>query len=99
MSPNRSGHRSLDHHRLIGLIVHALQLARRCLRPDGSFLAKTLHGESHMALVRALRTFSTASVHKPAASRKESAEVFVLASKFDPLRFDAQGAAALRELL
>jgi 23S rRNA (uridine2552-2'-O)-methyltransferase len=99
MSPNRSGHRSLDHYRLVGLVVEALRLARRCLRPEGSFIAKTLQGESHQALLRALRTFSKPSVHKPAASRKESAEVYVLAAKFDPLRFDEHGAAALREVL
>ena len=99
VSPERSGHRSLDHDRLVGLVVEALRLARRCLRPEGSFIAKTLQGESHQALLRALRTFSKPSVHKPAASRKESTEVSVLAAKFDPLRLDEAGAAGPRGVL
>lgn len=38
LSPSRSGHKSLDHCRLHALVVRALQLARRTLRPGGTFL-------------------------------------------------------------
>ena len=79
--------------RLVALIVDALRLARRTLRPGGAFVAKALQGEDHKRLLAAMRGFGAVSVHKPAASRKESAEVYVLAKAFDPRAFDATESA------
>ena len=54
-------------------------------------------GEDHKRLLAAMRGFGEVSVFKPAASRKESAELYVLARAFDPRAFDANE-AALTEL-
>lgn len=89
VSPNRSGHRSHDSARLVALVEDALILSRRCLRPGGTLVAKLLQGEDQPALLRALRTFcAPVKLHKPPSSRKQSAEVFVVASGFDHDRFD-----------
>ena len=82
LSPNRSGIHSLDHIRLVDMIEQALLLARRYLRPGGTVLTKLLDGEDKQRLLRAVRQFSAASMHKPPASRKESTEIYLLARGF-----------------
>ena len=88
ISPNRSGHKFLDEARLTGLIEDMLLMARRCLKPGGALVAKTLQGADAPKLVKALRTFFEPSLFKPPASRSESAEVYLVAKRFDPVRFD-----------
>tara|TARA_B110001452_G_scaffold201528_1_gene171610 strand:+ start:1227 stop:1895 length:669 start_codon:yes stop_codon:yes gene_type:complete len=89
LSPNRSGIHSLDHVRLVDMVEQALLLARRYLRPGGTVLTKLLEGEDKQRLLRAVRQFSDASIHKPPASRKESSELFLCLRQFDPERLDA----------
>mmetsp|Transcript_2648 Transcript_2648/g.5593 ORF Transcript_2648/g.5593 Transcript_2648/m.5593 type:complete len:265 (-) Transcript_2648:19-813(-) len=89
MSPDRSGHLSLDHCRLVALIVKALVLARELLRPGGAVLVKALQGEDHQTMIAAMRKFGKVAMHKPAASRQESAEVYVSLRGFDPDKFDS----------
>lgn len=88
ISPNRSGIKGHDHARIISIFEEMLLLSRQCLRPGGSLVAKLLHGGELQKLMVALREFSEPSLHKPPASRKESAEVYVVARNFDPIRFD-----------
>mmetsp|Transcript_54779 Transcript_54779/g.126145 ORF Transcript_54779/g.126145 Transcript_54779/m.126145 type:complete len:234 (-) Transcript_54779:28-729(-) len=88
ISPPRSGHLSLDHARLTSLLLRVLFIARRVLRPGGSVLMKALQGEDYVQLVRALRMFGAVSIQKPAASRRESAELYIFLHRFDHDRFD-----------
>lgn len=95
VSPNRSGIKSLDQARFTGVIEDMLLLSRQCLRPGGALVAKVLQGADLPKITKALREFSKPTLFKPAASRKESAEVYMAITSFDPMRFD--GSVWLRE--
>jgi 23S rRNA (uridine2552-2'-O)-methyltransferase len=80
MMPNVTGVSSVDQARAAELLLAAIGLCRRVLKPDGAFLAKMFHGEAFDEVRRALSTsFKTVAVRKPAASRGESRENYLLA--------------------
>ena len=83
MAAPATGHRSTDHLRVVALVEAALDLAEDVLKPGGTFLAKVFQGGAGGELVAKLKR-SFAKVHhvKPKASRKESPEVYVLATGF-----------------
>ena len=83
MAAPATGHRSTDHLRVVALVEAALDLAEGMLKPGGTFLAKVFQGGAGGELVTRLKR-SFAKVHhvKPKASRKESPEVYVLATGF-----------------
>lgn len=82
-SPNLSGFWSLDHARQINLARAALGLADRMLVKGGNMLVKVFQGEFFRAYLREVRVkFEYVRVVKPKASRKESAEMYLLALKF-----------------
>ena len=83
MAASATGHRSTDHLRVVALVEAALDLAADVLKPGGTFLAKVFQGGAGGELVARLKR-SFAKVHhvKPKASRKESPEVYVLATGF-----------------
>jgi len=55
--------------------------ARAVLRPGGTFLAKVIQGGTEAALLADLkRVFSNVKHVKPAASRVDSAELYLLAT-------------------
>lgn len=83
MAPNATGHRATDQLRSIALAEAALDLALALLRPGGSFLVKIIRGGGEEELAAAIRgSFDDLRREKPAASRKESREVFLLARGF-----------------
>ena len=88
MAANASGHRKTDHIRIMGLAEAAAEFARDVLAPRGTFLAKVLQGGTEGALLAALkRDFVSVKHVKPAASRSDSAELYVLATGFrQPMR-------------
>jgi 23S rRNA (uridine2552-2'-O)-methyltransferase len=88
MAANATGHRKTDHLRIMALAEAAAMFAREVLRPGGAFLAKVLQGGTEGALLAELkRDFATVKHVKPAASRADSAELYVLATGFrHPLR-------------
>jgi pyruvate dehydrogenase E1 component alpha subunit len=61
--------------------VHAaIELCRKVLKPEGVFLAKMFHGEGFDEVLAAMKmSFQTVAVRKPAASRGESRENYLLA--------------------
>jgi len=80
MAANATGHRKTDHLRIMGLAEAAAMFAREVLKPGGAFLAKVLQGGTEGALLADLkRDFATVKHVKPAASRSDSAELYVLA--------------------
>jgi 23S rRNA (uridine2552-2'-O)-methyltransferase len=80
MSPNLSGIAAADAARSIDLCELALQFAVNCLRPSGDFVVKAFQGSGYSQLVRQLKNrFRTVAVRKPAASRSESSEVYLVA--------------------
>ena len=79
------GHRQTDHLRTDVLLEAAITLAKQVLRPGGGFLGKCFAGGSDKARLDELRaSFSKTRHLKPAASRKQSAETYVLATGFRP---------------
>jgi 23S rRNA (uridine2552-2'-O)-methyltransferase len=83
MAANATGHKRTDHLRIIGLAEAAAEFARAVLAPRGAFLAKVLQGGTESALLADLkRDFATVRHAKPAASRADSAELYVLATGF-----------------
>jgi 23S rRNA (uridine2552-2'-O)-methyltransferase len=83
MAANATGHRKTDQIRIIGLVEEAAAFARDVLKPGGAFLAKVLQGGTDAALLTMLkRDFASVKHVKPAASRADSAELYVLATGF-----------------
>jgi 23S rRNA (uridine2552-2'-O)-methyltransferase len=83
MAANATGHKKTDHLRIIGLAEAAADFARTILAPGGAFLAKVLQGGTESALLADLkRDFAAVRHVKPAASRSDSAELYVLATGF-----------------
>jgi len=83
MAANATGHRKTDHLKIMALAEAAALFAREVLRPGGVFLCKVLQGGTEGALLADLkRDFATVRHVKPAASRADSAELYVLAMGF-----------------
>jgi 23S rRNA (uridine2552-2'-O)-methyltransferase len=83
MAANTTGHKKTDHLRIVGLAEAAIQFAREILAPGGTFLAKVIQGGTESRLLADLkRDFATVRHVKPAASRSDSAELYVLATGF-----------------
>lgn len=83
MAPEMSGNKLVDQMRMIGLNEMTLEFARRYLKAGGDLLMKTFMGEGYDAFRRELgRCFAQVKNIKPAASRKTSAEFFLLGRNF-----------------
>jgi 23S rRNA (uridine2552-2'-O)-methyltransferase len=83
MAPNTTGHAATDHLRIMALAELAAAFAREVLAPDGSFVAKVFQGGSERTMLEALkRDFANVRHAKPPASRKESSELYVVATGF-----------------
>jgi 23S rRNA (uridine2552-2'-O)-methyltransferase len=83
MAANATGHRATDHLRIMALVEAAAAFAREILAPGGAFLAKVLQGGTEASLLADLkRDFASVKHVKPAASRADSAELYVLAIGF-----------------
>jgi 23S rRNA (uridine2552-2'-O)-methyltransferase len=89
MAANATGHRKTDHLKIVALAEAAAMFAREVLRPGGTFLCKVLQGGTEGELLAGLkRDFATVKHVKPAASRTDSAELYVLALGFRGRRND-----------
>jgi 23S rRNA (uridine2552-2'-O)-methyltransferase len=83
MAANATGHRQTDHLKIMALVETAAQFAGEVLKPGGAFLAKVIQGGTESALLALLkRDFAAVRHVKPAASRADSAELYVLATGF-----------------
>ncbi len=83
MAANATGHKQTDHLRIVALAELAADFAMDVLAPGGFFVAKVLQGGTEgQLLARLKRDFATVRHVKPAASRADSAELYVLATGF-----------------
>ncbi|WP_330998953.1 RlmE family RNA methyltransferase [Mangrovicoccus algicola] len=83
MAAASSGHKQTDHLRIIALVEAAAELAFDVLTPGGTFVAKVLAGGAEQGLQATLKQRFDKVVHvKPAASRSDSSEKFVVATGF-----------------
>ena len=78
-----TGHRPTDHLRTTALLEAALDFALEVLIEDGFFIAKCFRGGAERSVLEILQAnFATVRHVKPAASRQESVESYVLATGF-----------------
>lgn len=83
MAANATGHKKTDHLKIMGLAEMAIAFAREVLAPGGAFVAKVLQGGTETALLADMkRDFAVVRHVKPAASRSDSSELYVLATGF-----------------
>lgn len=83
MAAASSGHKGTDHLRIMALCEAAADLAIDVLDEGGTFVAKVLAGGAEAALLNRLKRAFTKVVHlKPAASRADSSEKFLVATGF-----------------
>jgi 23S rRNA (uridine2552-2'-O)-methyltransferase len=83
MAANTTGHRKTDQLRMIGLVEAAAAFAADVLKPGGTFLAKAFQSGADAELMTQLkRDFASVRHVKPASSRQDSSERYVLAMGF-----------------
>jgi 23S rRNA (uridine2552-2'-O)-methyltransferase len=83
MAANTTGHRKTDQLRIVGLVEAAVLFASEVLKPGGTFLAKVFQSGADAELLAQLkRDFASVKHVKPAASRQDSSERYVLAMGF-----------------
>lgn len=83
MAANTTGHRTTDQLRILGLVEGAAAFATEVLNPGGTFVAKVFQSGADAALMAQLkRDFATVKHVKPASSRQDSSERYVLAMGF-----------------
>jgi 23S rRNA (uridine2552-2'-O)-methyltransferase len=83
MAANTTGHRKTDQLRILGLVEGAAAFASDVLNPGGTFVAKVFQSGADAALMTQLKQdFATVKHVKPASSRKDSSERYVLAMGF-----------------
>jgi 23S rRNA (uridine2552-2'-O)-methyltransferase len=83
MAANATGHRKTDHLKIMALAEAAAGFAREVLAPGGAFLCKVLQGGTETTLLASLkRDFASVKHVKPAASRTDSAELYLLATGY-----------------
>ena len=83
MAANTTGHRKTDQLRILGLVEGAAAFASDVLKAGGTFVAKVFQSGADATLITQLkRDFATVKHVKPASSRKDSSERYVLAMGF-----------------
>lgn len=83
MAPNTTGYAATDHLRIMALAEAALAFAIEVLAEGGGFVAKVFQGGAEKAMLDTLkRNFASVRHAKPPASRKESSELYVVATGF-----------------
>ena len=83
MAANTTGHRKTDQLRIVGLVEAAALFASEVLNPGGTFLAKVFQSGADAGLLAQLkRDFASVRHVKPASSRQDSSERYVLATGF-----------------
>jgi len=80
LSPNISGIASADQARAAELVRTAMDFCRAQLQPDGALLVKVFLGGEFADLLKEMKAmFRSVRTLKPAASREESRETYLLA--------------------
>ena len=87
MAPNTVGHKKTDHIRQMVLLEYAFDFALRALKKDGTFIAKSFTGGATNDLVKQIKGhFKDVHYIKPPSSRKDSVEMFIVATNFRGIR-------------
>ncbi|MBR2865209.1 MAG: RlmE family RNA methyltransferase [Alphaproteobacteria bacterium] len=83
MAANTTGNHEVDHLRIMALVEEAYNFAVEILNEGGAFVAKVFQGGTEQNLLaRIKKDFKEVKHAKPAASRKESSEFYIVAKGF-----------------
>ena len=83
IAPNTTGHQSTDHLRISTMLIDIIELLDKLLIKGGMFVAKIWKGSEEKDLIIKLKNqFENVVYFKPNSSRKNSAEIFIIAKKF-----------------
>jgi len=83
VAPNLSGNRDYDQFRSLELSKSALCIASALLRAEGNFVTKIFQGDCYNQFYKAVKDrFRNTKAYSPGASRKRSAEVYVIGKGF-----------------
>lgn len=84
-APKLSGVWSLDHARSISIARSALEIAKCVLKVGGNFVVKVFQGDLFDTFKQEIDAdFGYVKVYSPPASRKQSAEVYIVAKRYIP---------------
>jgi 23S rRNA (uridine2552-2'-O)-methyltransferase len=79
MAPNLSGIDATDAARVENLIELAIDFCKNHMKPEGALIAKVFHGSGYSQLVVMFKAnFKVVKAIKPASSRSESSETFLV---------------------
>jgi 23S rRNA (uridine2552-2'-O)-methyltransferase len=83
IAPNTTGHQSTDHLRISTILFDIIDLLDKVLIDGGVFVTKIWKGSEEKELINKLKKkFKNVSYFKPDSSRKDSAEIFIVAKNF-----------------
>ncbi|MBA2410928.1 MAG: 23S rRNA methyltransferase [Gammaproteobacteria bacterium] len=83
MAPNLTGVTAIDQPHAMDLAELCLQLAQESLAQGGDFVVKLFQGEGYSTYVSSVRkAFGKVALRKPAASRPQSREVYLVAKNY-----------------
>jgi 23S rRNA (uridine2552-2'-O)-methyltransferase len=83
ISPNITGVWDVDHFTSIELSSRALDIAQHMLRTNGNFVVKVFQGELFQQFFKKVKhKFGYTKITSPRASRKSSAETYIVGKKF-----------------
>ena len=83
IAPNTTGHQSTDHLRIATMLFDIIELLDKVLNKNGSFITKIWKGSEEKEVINKLKKkFKFVSYFKPDSSRKDSAEIFIIAREF-----------------
>jgi 23S rRNA (uridine2552-2'-O)-methyltransferase len=82
-APKLSGNKSYDHFRSFELCIASLNISSALLKEGGNFVAKIFQGENYPGVYREMKKrFGYVRAYSPQASRKSSAEIYVIGKSF-----------------
>lgn len=83
IAPASSGMKKLDAARGVALLESVIDVMKRFLKTQGTFVVKIFHGyEGRYFFDMLKKIFGSVHYAKPAASRKDSGEIYLIAEKF-----------------
>ena len=83
IAPNTTGHQSTDHLRISTILFDIIELLDKVLIDGGVFVTKIWKGSEEKEMINKLKKkFKFVSYFKPDSSRKDSAEIFIVARDF-----------------
>ena len=87
MAPKSTGHKFTDQVNADNLSNIALEFAKNYLKENGNFVCKLLGGNFNKNLIlQSKKFFKTVKYFKPAASRKNSKEIYLICLRFNNLQ-------------